>query len=159
MRRLSYGLVFIGVAATAGCKDNDIGQPCVASSLYCGPEGECPKPFVCDSATQSCADPTQTSFSTDAIECPRGVCLQMLGANAGLCTKSCEDDSDCERADTAGCEDAEGDTGSFVCVRPIVTAPVSCGKLCVCQPQAERNGIYSADGGVAVDPLACGTSE
>lgn len=165
MRNATRALLLM-LPLVAGCPEKGIGLPCLVTPIFCETTKDCPAGFTCVSANGTCVEEkgaSSTRYTTDALECPSAICLQMLGSEVAACSERCENNNDCAKSENSTCRNPEtGETTGFVCVQPIpiqAELEVGCDYLCVCRWDAERQNppLFSSDGGVAISPQACDT--
>lgn len=108
---------------------------------------------VCDILTDAGAN--MAVYNAEALECPSRICLKPAaqpgapgGTNGGLCSTSCNQDSDCTGAlaDPTNPSDPRCRTG-FVCGTPFVKGMLCCMKLCLCSDYLGSPGAQT--------PIAC----
>ncbi|MBK9030363.1 MAG: hypothetical protein IPL61_03330 [Myxococcales bacterium] len=127
----------IAARALVGCSDNPVGRICdlglddpgLNQAVVGSPSLDCP--------TRTCLKVPKVNPDT-----PEG--FQPLSANKGMCTATCESDSDCDKVPESPCV-----TG-FACGVALTVGPFCCQKFCIC-----KDYVVIPDSGKLPDPLAC----
>lgn len=131
-----------------------------AASLALGALGACDNQVgrICDLGVENPGE-TEAVMGSPSLDCQSKLCLKIpvaggktvpddfkpLAANRGMCTATCEDDSDCDKVPESPCQ-----TG-FTCGIPLVVGPFCCEKVCIC-----KDYVVLPEGGGSLDtPDAC----
>jgi hypothetical protein len=106
-------------------------------------------------------DPSESIISSPSLDCVSRECLKVpltnpdlpMGAmypegTNGLCTASCEQDSDCSRVPESPCV-----TG-FTCGIAVTQGPFCCEKVCIC-----KDYVQIPSTGVLPTPIGCDASD
>ena len=135
---MAVALVGFGVAA---CTENPVGRKCdLGVENPGGNEAVVGSPSL-DCSTRQCLKvPIDTGKDT-----PDG--FQPLTSNTGMCTASCDADSDCDKVSESPCV-----TG-FTCGIPLTVGPFCCRKMCIC-----KDYVILPDSGTLPTPMACDPS-
>lgn len=116
---LAILMLTAGGLTLAGCDEDDVGIPCASQTGSVAPEPGQPS----EQAPQ---------ITTNALDCRSRLCLAIGDTSdtkvRPLCTKLCEEDSDCP--DSA---DACPENEKFVCTVTVATTALACCKMCVCK--------------------------
>lgn len=138
----SPSILLLGVAAFAtlalGACDNQVGR-------------------ICDLGVENPGE-TEAVMGSPSLDCQSKLCLKIpvsagkdvpddfrtLAANKGMCTATCESDSDCDKVPESPCV-----TG-FTCGIPLVVGPFCCEKVCIC-----KDYVVLPEGGSLDTPDAC----
>lgn len=89
------------------------------------------------------AGPTVAVFNAQALECAGRICVKPLDEpGVGMCTASCNEDSDCTPVANTPCQ------GGFACVIEFSVGPLACQKLCTCRDSLPDGADLSV-------PVAC----
>jgi hypothetical protein len=131
----------LALAALAAC-DNPVGRIC---DLGVTDPGE--NQAVMGSPSLDCQSRLCLKLEPDeGKELPDG--FRPLADNRGMCTATCEDDSDCDKVPESPCV-----TG-FTCGVPLRTGPFCCEKVCIC-----KDYVVVPEGGSLAVPEACNADE
>jgi hypothetical protein len=130
-------ILIVSVAALGAC-DNQVGR-------------------ICDLGVDNPGE-TEAVMGSPSLDCQSKLCLKIpvaagkdlpddfrpLATTRGMCTATCEDDSDCDKVPESPCV-----TG-FTCGVPLVVGPFCCEKVCIC-----KDYVILPEGGTLDTPDAC----
>lgn len=112
---------------------------------------------ICDLGVEN-PGATEAVMGSPSLDCQSKLCLKIpvatgkevpegfrqLSSNRGMCTATCESDSDCDKVPESPCV-----TG-FTCGIPLVVGPFCCEKVCIC-----KDYVILPEGGTLDTPDAC----
>ncbi|MEZ4399402.1 MAG: hypothetical protein R3B06_05260 [Kofleriaceae bacterium] len=141
-RRSSWLLGAVAAVALAGsvtaCSDNPVGRICDL-----GVENPGTDQAVVGSPSLDCPTRTCLKIPVDnGKDTPMG--FQPLSVNQGMCTATCESNSDCDKVPESPC------VSGFACGVALTVGPFCCKKFCIC-----KDYIVLPESGNLPDKLAC----